>query len=536
MTDSDNQNSDPTRRRFLKRSGLLVAAGATGTLTPRWVTGAPAIITPDAARPQLQQGIQIGDVQCEGAMIWSRSDRPSRMVVEYDINPEFSSPVKIRGPYALETTDFTARLDLTRLPCDREIFVRVAFQDLTNDRVLSEPVVGRFITAPRHRRDIRFLWSGDTAGQGWGINPQFGGMTIYEAMRLERPDFFIHSGDTIYADGPIAETQVAEDGRIWNNLVTEAVSKVAETLPEYRGRYQYNLMDENVRRFNAEVPQIWQWDDHEVVNNWSGSKDLLDDDRYTEKNIPTLVANGSKAFLEYAPMRYHAADESERVYRKISYGDLLDVIVIDMRSYRGPNTANDQTRQSAETALLGDKQLRWIKKQLAESKAVWKVIASDMPIGLVVSDGDDKFENMANGDGKPLGRELEMADLLRFIKRKRIRDVVWFTADVHYTAAHYYDPNQAQFQDFLPFWEFVAGPLNAGSFGSNTLDNTFGPQVKFEMAPEQANMSPFAGFQFYGQVDIDAWSSELTVTLKNANGEAVYSHTLEPQRRHGRPY
>ena len=83
------------------------------------------------------------------------------------------------------------------------------------------------------------------------------------------------------------------------------VSKVAETLAEFRGRYKYNLLDdEHVRRFNAEVPQIWQWDDHEVVNNWSDSKDLSGDPRYTEKNVPLLIARGTRAFLEYAPMRY----------------------------------------------------------------------------------------------------------------------------------------------------------------------------------------------------------------------------------------
>lgn len=522
--------NDRSRRRFIKQSGVLVAAGA---LAPRIITAAPAIITADSARPQLAQGIQIGDVQCHGAMIWSRSDRPARMVVEYDLDPQFSNPVKIRGPHALESTDFTARLDLNRLPCDRKLYVRVAFQDLTNDRVMSEYVTGSFVTAPKHRRDIRFVWSGDTAGQGWGINPEFGGMKIYESMRRTQPDFFIHCGDNIYADGPISETQIAEDGRIWQNLVTEEVSKVAETLGEFRGRYKYNLLDENVRRFNAEVPQIWQWDDHEVVNNWSDSKDLSGDARYSEKNIPTLIARGGQAFREYAPMRYHDVTESERVYRKISYGDLLDVIVIDMRSYRGPNSANDQVEQSPETAFLGEEQLAWIKRELAESKAVWKVIAADMPIGLVVADGAEKFENMANGDGPALGRELEMVDLLRYIKRKHIHNVVWLTADVHYTAAHYYDPNHAQFQDFLPFWEFVSGPLNAGSFGPNKLDNTFGPQVVFEQAPEKANMSPFAGYQFFGQVDIDAHSAALTVTLKNIDGTPVFSKVLDPVRGRG---
>ena len=61
-------------------------------------------------------------------------------------------------------------------------------------------------------RDLRFVWGGDTAGQGWGINPNFGGMKIYEAMRQRSPLFFIHSGDNIYADGPIAESVVAEGG------------------------------------------------------------------------------------------------------------------------------------------------------------------------------------------------------------------------------------------------------------------------------------------------------------------------------------
>ena len=65
----------------------------------------------------------------------------------------------------------------------------------------------------------------------------------------------------------------------------------------------------------------------------------------------------------------------------------------------------------------------------------------------------------------PLGRELEIARLLNFIEDNRIRNIVWLTADVHYTAAHFYHPARAQFTEFDPFWEFVSGPLNAGTFG-----------------------------------------------------------------------
>lgn len=87
-------------------------------------------------------------------------------------------------------------------------------------------------------------------------------------------------------------------------------------------------------------------------------------------------------------------------------------------------------------------------------------------------------------------RELEIADLLRFVQRAEVRNTVWLTADVHYCAAHHYSPERAAFKDFAPFWEFVAGPLNAGSFGPNALDGTFGPQVMFQKAPLVQNSSP----------------------------------------------
>ena len=135
-----------------------------------------------------------------------------------------------------------------------------------------------------------------------------------------------------------------------------------------------------------------------------------------------------------------------RVYRKVAYGPLLDVFFIDMRSYRGPNTDNAQKEPGPETVFLGREQLDWLKRELMASRATWKVIAADMPLGLIVYDDAPKkkgSEAIAQGDGPPLGRELEFADLLSFIKHAGIRNTVWLTADVHYTAAHYYDPNKA---------------------------------------------------------------------------------------------
>ena len=108
-------------------------------------------------------------------------------------------------------------------------------------------------------------------------------------------------------------------------------------------------------------------------------------------------------------------------------------------------------------------------------------MAADMPLGLIVPDklaGDTAgSEAVAQENGPPLGRELEQSGLLSFIKHAKIANVVWLTADVHYTAAHYYNPDKAVFQDFDPFWEFVSGPIHAGTFGPNTLNSTFGPEL-----------------------------------------------------------
>src|SRR5205807_9341170 len=102
-------------------------------------------------------------------------------------------------------------------------------------------MTGRFRTAPSDQRSISFVWSGDTAGQGWGIDETRGGMRSYATMLKGRPDFFIHSSDSIYTDCPIPTSQKLPNGQIWKNVVTEEKSKVAETLAEFRGNYKYKL-------------------------------------------------------------------------------------------------------------------------------------------------------------------------------------------------------------------------------------------------------------------------------------------------------
>jgi len=488
--------------------------------------GFPAILE---ARPLAEQGAMVGDVRANSALVWSRADRPSKMRVSWSTSARGERTV-VPGPYCLDLSDFTGHLPLDGLPPGQKILYEVVFEDLRTG-ALSEPLAGSFSTPGRG--NVRFCWGGDTVGQGWGINPAFGGLKIYETMRRLQPDFFLHSGDTIYADGPVPAEIKLKDGAVWRNQTTEAKSKVAETLAEFRGAYLYNLLDANLRRFHSEVPQIWQWDDHEVMNNWSESKDIRDNPLYKEKSVPLLTARGERAFREYAPI-----GPGSKVYRHIPYGPLVDVFVLDMRSYRGPNTFN---REPAEPPFLGRPQVDWLLAGLRSSRAVWKIIAADMPIGLLVPDGVDeqkrtRFEATANGPGPALGRELEMARLLTGIQQAGIRNTVWLTADVHYTAAHHYHPDRAQYKKFHPFWEFIAGPLHAGTFGPGQTDPTFGIEVVYAKAPPkgEANLPPSAGLQFFGDVEVAQKTGTLTVTLRDLNGTALFSKELQPERMRNR--
>jgi alkaline phosphatase D len=515
------------RRTFLRRSFETAAAA----LAARRLPGqAPAIVRSDQARVTLPQGVASGDVTPGRAVIWSRADRAARMFVEYSTTERFENPRRVPGPAALESSDFTARVALSNLPAGQRIFYRVQFQDLADLRSWSEPVTGSFATpgAPGRPREVTIAWSADTVGQGWGINPEWGGLKLYQPMRAATPDVFVHCGDTIYADQHLPAEIKLDDGRIWRNVVTAAKSKVAETLDEFRGNYLYNLQDEDMRRFNAEVAQVVIWDDHEVRDNWYPTRDLSRDDRYAVKSTALLAARARQAFVEYNPISLDG-DDPERIHRVIPYGPLVDIFALDMRSYRGANTENRQAQLDEASAILGAGQLATLEAKLAASRAVWKVIASDMPVGLVVRDGASHFEAVANGDdGAPLGRELEIASLLRFIRDRRIRNVVWITGDVHYCAAHYYNPAAARFTEFDPFWEFVAGPLHAGTFGPGTIDPTFGPEVKFTGIPQgmKPNRPPSDGFQFFGTLQINARTRAMTVRLHNLAGQVLFTQDL----------
>ena len=511
------------RRTLLAGSAMGVAlpvvAGSTG---PRWGTSLVR------RRTRQEFGAQSGDVTTDSAVLWGRAQQPGRMHVQLRSGRR---NVERAGPVVTPTTDLTAKLEWRGLAPGREYDARVWFSD--DDGVAGEPVDLSFATAPIHPTATSFVWSGDTCGQGWGINPELGGLVGYRAMLDVEPDLFLHCGDTIYADMPISETQRENTGHVWRNVVTPEVSKVAESLDEFRGHYRYNLLDAHLREFNSRVPMVAQWDDHETADNWWPGR-ILDDDRYTERRVDVLAARSRQAWQEYLPVSDRMVGSSGRdgftggIYRKISRGAHLDVFCLDMRSSRDPN---QRPGGKQKQALLGADQAAWLVREAAASRATWKVISVDLPIGIVcTSHVAPELDSVSNGaPGAPGAREVEFAEVLSGLKRAGVRNVVLVTADVHYAAAHHYSPERASgFHDFDPFWEFVAGPIAGSTFEPKELDPTFGPEVHFTQGAAGESESPRTGNQYFGHVTIDT-AGAMTVRLRNIRGQVLWSRTLEPE-------
>src|SRR5471030_1518207 len=126
-----------TRRRLLT---TLPAAAASATVG----NGAAAAFSRSAQRPVITHGVQSGDVSADSGMVWARTDRPARMLIEVATTDSFKDIRNTALVDALPESDFTARALIEELPADQDIFYRLNFQDLSSTKAISEPAVGRF--------------------------------------------------------------------------------------------------------------------------------------------------------------------------------------------------------------------------------------------------------------------------------------------------------------------------------------------------------------------------------------------------------
>jgi alkaline phosphatase D len=412
------------------REGLLPGSPFAESVVPVAATG---------ANP-LPQGIAVGDVTSQSALLWLRTEGFQAVQIEWASVAAWelmSKMATIRSPAprtAVFVTsadrDYTLTIPLDGLASATRYRYHVLVGQAQGE-ALTVAARGEFTTLPdaENSAPVTFAWSGDLGSQG-RCRRGATGYPIFDVMRAQQLDFFLFLGDTIYADHlcPSPPNEPGADFR-------------ATTLAEYRARHRDQRGAEALRRFLDSVPVYVIWDDHEVRNNFAGPLD-------------SQMPAGRQALREYWPIRV-APDDPHRLFRTVRVGANLEVFILDTRQYRSRNADQDGPAKT----MLGEKQLQWLLSGLTESTATWKVIVTTVPLSISKGGGagvpgNDGWAGGADGTGFERERQV----IVDYILGRKVKNVVFLAGDVHYVQANAYDPNGDGTPDFH---EFMAGPLSA---------------------------------------------------------------------------
>lgn len=458
---------------------------------------------PFSAESVLSHGVATGDVTSDSAEVWFRTTGPSTVRVVWGPERNWPSP-GLRGDPAepqgtgdlsrsdpittSQETDFTGMVSLKGLhpatPYRYEVLTGPGSGPSDSPTLSEDQAFGSFVTAgpPDEPVPVTFVWGGDLGGQQ-RCRKGTEGYVIFDQILRSSPDFAMLLGDFIYADERCPSPP---------NL--PGSDFVASTLEEFRAKYRYQRADPALQRFLAAVPVSVTWDDHEVRNNFSGP-------------FEPLMATGRQAFLEYWPLGKQL-DDPTRLYRKISRGANLDVFLLDTRQHRSRNGDPDGEGKT----MLGNAQREWLIGELLKSRATWKVIATSVPLsntkgGTDLRPGNDSWARGAEGTGF----QTELGTIIEVVLTKKIRNVVWVAADVHYAQVNTYDPDADGVPDF---YEFISGPFSAGFARARLPDAVLRPTTLYSGD----------GFNNFGRVTIVG--TDLRVDIVDDTGRVRFASTF----------
>ena len=386
--------SATTRRRFLT---TLASASAAAITSPAFS------LSPQ--RPLVTHGVQSGDVSLDSGMVWARADRPARMFIEAATTDSFKDICHASFADALPETDFTAKALVEDLPPGQDIFYRLRFQDLWSPQAVSEPVVGRFRTASIDRRSISFVWSGDTAGQGWGIDTSRGGMRTYRTMLHNRPDFFVHCGDSIYADCTCRHNKscrTARPGEISSPRKRARSQRASTTIAATTNTTCLT------RICGISTPRSPFLLSGTITKSWRTGG------RAKHSNVAAMTRKAhcfsprvdAARFMNSC--RCGSAHQNRAASIEKSPTVRCSTCFCLICAVTAAPTNAPTSQYGPDAYLLGPVQLAWLKRELKRSTATWKVIASDTPLGTIAGHARDALA--------PLGRGIEIADLLSFMQ------------------------------------------------------------------------------------------------------------------------
>jgi alkaline phosphatase D len=358
-----------SRREVLR---LAWYAGATTLLPPLLTERAWA--QPLFAEYPFALGVASGDPVPDGVVLWTRlAPKPmdgggmptARVEVAWEVasEPEFNDIVLKGTATAYPELAHSVHVEVSGLKPSRDYWYRfrVGRETSQTGRTKTAPPAGAPVS------QLRFAVCGCS-------NYEQGYFTAYRRIAEGEYDFVLHTGDYIYEGRPSG----GRDERARQNVGLELFS-----LDDYRRRYALYKMDADLRAVHLSAPFVMSWDDHEVVNNYAGAIDPLN----TPPELFLLRrAAAYQAYYEHLPVRRTALPSAGgmKMYRRLQFGSLIDLSVLDTRQYRSDQACGDNAKTGCAEALdpkrtmLGDEQERWLFDNLATARARWTVIGQQV--------------------------------------------------------------------------------------------------------------------------------------------------------------
>jgi alkaline phosphatase D len=363
-----------------------------------------------AALAPFYHGVASGDPLADRVILWTRVT-PATSLPEIKVNWQVATDSTFVSVYTAGETstgpekDYTVKVDASGLKPGQTYFYR--FQALG-----TYSAVGKTKTLPTDNPQNISL--AVVSCSNW----EFGYFNAYAALAKEPIDAVVHLGDYIYEyqKGGYGDTTLNRKHIPEREIVS---------LQDYRLRYAQYHLDAGLREARSKIPFICIWDDHEVANNvyTTGAQNHQPD----EGDFESRKNAARQAYYEWLPIR-----ENKEHYRSFTYGNLLDLIMLDERLAGRTKPADslaDPTLISESQTMLGTEQLQWLKQNLINSKAQWKIIGNQVIFAEIEQSKvfPKAPKNLDSWDGYPF----EQKSIRDFIKNTPIPNVVFVTGDTH---------------------------------------------------------------------------------------------------------
>lgn len=467
------------RRTFLA-GGVGVAAGL-GVLGPA-VLSSSASSAPPAV---FDHGVASGDPLPDAVVLWTRvtptidclpgAGRGPEVDVRWEValDEDFTEVVSRGVVRTGPQQDHTVKVDATGLEPATDYRYRFVLDDETSR-------IGRTRTAPSPASSPDRLRFGVVSCANW----QAGWFTSYRLL-AERGDLdgVIHLGDYLYEYQPSKYSY----GHHQIDVRLHDPRRETVSLRDYRRRHAQYKTDRDLQELHAAVPFIVTWDDHEIADgNWKGG--AFEHQPESEGPWRERVRAAQRAYDEWMPVRISGtavAGDGQRIYRRLQFGQLVDLSMLDLRSYRSKRVdPGDPAIDDVGRTITGEHQLAWLGGNLSTSPCRWKLIGNPVMVAPImmpprpVPERDALSQHISfedRGTAEPNtdtwnGYTSDRDRLLARIEDEAVTGTVFLTGDVHSAwATEVPSPRSG-----LP----IATELVCSSLTSNNVDDFMGSRPR----------------------------------------------------------